>query len=216
MAKNTYKRAIQLSPEERRKQLLHCALRAFACNGIGRGNHAMVAKEAGVAVPTVFSYFPTREALVDAILQEIEHKLLTIVTQQKMRTDLTAYQKLLNLLVNYADFIDQEPDLVKVFLGWNASFEDEIAKKYQAYLKKVINLLIEIVIEGQEKNEFGSDVNPEDAALIVYGSANIVAHIKFSNYSTDVTHYLVSLIKSTLHLNEDDKHQKKSPRKTQT
>tara|TARA_R110000772_G_scaffold103600_3_gene204686 strand:- start:34346 stop:34957 length:612 start_codon:yes stop_codon:yes gene_type:complete len=203
MAKQTFKRASQLSPEERRQQLLRCALGVFARNGLGRGNHAMVAKEAGVAVPTVFSYFPNREALVDAVLEEIEIQLLDIVNHERQRTDLTAYQKLLNLLTNYADFIDQEPDLIKIFLGWNASFEDDLAKKYQAYLKKVITLLIEIVVDGQEKQEFGAEVDPEEAALIVYGSANVIAQIKFSNYDTDITHYLVSLLNSTLRLSEN-------------
>lgn len=204
MAKKTYKRATQLTPDERRQQLLNCAIRVFARNGIGRGNHAMVAKEAGVAVPTVFSYFPNREALVEAILLEIEKQLLGIVKRERERTDLTAYQKLLNLLTNYAEFIEREPDLVKVFLDWNTSFEDELAKKYQAYLKKVINLLMEIVVEGRDKKEFGPDVNPEDAALMVYGSANVVAQIKFSNYNTDVTHYLINLIKSSLHIIDKD------------
>ena len=35
---------------------------------------------------------------------------------------------------------------------------------------------------------------------MVYGTANVIAQIKLSNYNTDVTHYLINLIKSSLHI----------------
>lgn len=197
---NQHKRAAQLPPTERRQQLLQCAVKVFAENGIGRANHAQVAKRAGVAVPTVFAYFPNREALVDGVLGEVERALLGIVRSQFEREDLTAYQKLLRLLSDYADFIDQDPHLVKVFLDWTTSFQNDLARKFQAYLKKVLELLKGMVEEGRDKREFGPEVNAEDVALIVFGSANVIAQIKFSNYQTDISHYLISLITGALHL----------------
>lgn len=195
-----HKRAAQLPPSERRQQLLRCAVKVFAETGIGRANHALVAKAAGVAVPTVFAYFPNREALVDAVLAEVERRLLGIVKSQFEREDLTAYQKLLRLLSDYADCIDQDPELVKVFLDWTTSFQNDLARKFQAYLKKVLGLLKGMVEEGRDRREFGPEVNAEDVALIVFGSANVIAQIKFSNYQTDVSHYLISLITGALHL----------------
>ena len=189
-----------MPPEQRRHQLLKCAVSVFAREGIGRGNHAFVAKEAAVSVPTVFAYFPTREALVDAILLEVERQLLGIICAEEDRKDLTAYQKLLNLLSNYAEFIDQDPDLVKVFLDWTTSFQNDLVKKFQAYMKKAMDHLKGIIEEGRARRQFGPDVNPEDVALMIFGSANVIAQIKFSNYQTDVSHYLISLITSALHI----------------
>ena len=40
-------RANRLSPEDRRRQLLDCAIRVFGRRGLGRGGHAEVASEAG-------------------------------------------------------------------------------------------------------------------------------------------------------------------------
>ncbi|MGY9016511.1 MAG: TetR/AcrR family transcriptional regulator, partial [Rhodospirillales bacterium] len=65
-------RASKLSPEKRREQLLRCGLKVFALRGIGSARHAEIAEEAGVAVPTVFSYFPTREVLVRDVLAEVD------------------------------------------------------------------------------------------------------------------------------------------------
>ncbi|EMQ43494.1 hemagglutinin/protease regulatory protein [Vibrio cholerae O1 str. NHCC-006C] len=44
---------------------MEIALEVFAKRGIGRGGHADIAQ---VSVATVFNYFPTREDLVDDVL----------------------------------------------------------------------------------------------------------------------------------------------------
>lgn len=204
MSEPKLRRASQLSPEQREQQLLQCAIKAFADNGIGRANHAQVAKLAGVAVPTVFSYFPNRESLVDAVLEHIEATLLGIVSAEADNHDITAFQKLLTLLSDYIDSIDDNPDLVKVFLDWTTSYEDSLAAKFQTYLNKLVVILSAIIEEGRSKNEFGPDVNPVDASLMIYSSANVLAQIQFYNIDVDVRHYIINLIASVLHLKLDD------------
>ncbi len=58
----------RLSPQKRKLQLMEIALEVFAKRGIGRGGHADIAEIAQVSVATVFNYFPTREDLVDDVL----------------------------------------------------------------------------------------------------------------------------------------------------
>src|SRR5216684_6885279 len=65
------RRARPLDRPERRTLLLECALRVFARRGIGAARHAEIAREAKVSVPTVFFYFPTRDALVAAVVEEV-------------------------------------------------------------------------------------------------------------------------------------------------
>src|SRR5215470_16288496 len=64
-------RARRLDHAQRRAMLLHHAIRVFARRGIGGARHAEIARKAKVAVPTVFFYFPTRKALVNAVLEEV-------------------------------------------------------------------------------------------------------------------------------------------------
>jgi TetR/AcrR family hemagglutinin/protease transcriptional regulator len=72
------KRATRTSPELRQAQLLACAMKVFARLGIGRAVHADVAREARVSVPTVFSYFPTGDALKIAVVTEIDRFLVLL------------------------------------------------------------------------------------------------------------------------------------------
>ena len=48
-------------------------MRVFARRGLGAARHAEIAKEAGVSVPAVFFYFPTREELVTAVFASAQH-----------------------------------------------------------------------------------------------------------------------------------------------
>jgi len=65
------RRAPALDKSERRALLLRCAICVFARRGLGGARHAEIAREAKVSVPTVFFYFPTRDALVGAVLDEV-------------------------------------------------------------------------------------------------------------------------------------------------
>jgi len=195
-------RAQRLAPEERKRQLTRYAIQAFATYGIGRANHAQVASLAKVAVPTVFLYFPTRESLVDAVLNEVETLLLTIIRTEAKKKDLTAFEKLLNLLSSYIDAMDNNTDLVKVFLDWTTCFEEYLSNCMQAYLKKLVAALSEIVEDGKKNKEFDASVDPKDAALMIYSSANMLAQLKFFYRDTDITHYVISLISAVLHLDE--------------
>lgn len=62
----------RLNPEKRKLQLLEIGIEVFARRGIGRGGHADIADIAQVSVATAFNYFPTREDLVDDVLNQVE------------------------------------------------------------------------------------------------------------------------------------------------
>ena len=69
-------RAVRLTAEARRAQLLNCALEVFASRGLSEARHTDVAAAAGVSVPTMFHYYPTREVLAEAVLAEVSRFLL--------------------------------------------------------------------------------------------------------------------------------------------
>src|SRR5258708_34398162 len=98
-------RAQRLDPAERRPQLLQCAIRVFARRGLGGAHHAEIAREARVSVPTVFFYFPTREALVMAVLDEVP-KVLTQMTVTIHSGDRPAPQIVLAHAKAFADSVD--------------------------------------------------------------------------------------------------------------
>ena len=98
-------RAARLDPAQRRAQLLACAITAFAEVGISRAGHAEVARRAGVSVPTVFVYFPTREALVDAVLGEVGRYIVEDVLRPVQDRAADAPQLLIDTALAFTEAI---------------------------------------------------------------------------------------------------------------
>ena len=193
------RRAQRLAPEERYKQLLTCALRVFARRGIGAARHAEIAAEAGVAVPTVFAYFPSRDALVREVLREADRFLAAMVWRAVAAGE-TAYDKLLSVTRAFAECVESDPDTMKVWLNWSTAMRDDVWPLYEDLQRRVILQFAELIREGQEKGEVEEKVNPEVAAYMVVGGGHMIAQMKFTGRSpAEVEEYLETLVCGALH-----------------
>ena len=114
---------------------------------------------------------------------------------------LSAFERLYEILSYRAKSTDTHPDLIKVVSNWSTSFQPDVEPLFQDYFSRVMALAA-IVREGQKNGEFGKDVDPLDAALIIQSSGNLISHLKFSKYSSArLTKYLVDVIRGALQIN---------------
>lgn len=188
-------RAPRLNPEERRAQLLRCAIRAFAEGGLGKGRHAEVAAAAGVSVPTVFVYFPTREALTFAVLDEVA-RFITEDLVAPIQAQAGAVPGLLfNTALAFADSIETHPDYARVWLDWSTAIRDDVWPRYLEFQERVIELLRATIERGKQEGTLLADLDADDAARLLVGSAHMIAQMKFTRRAqTQVTHFIQSLI----------------------
>ena len=124
----------RLSPSERRAQLLEHAMAAFADAGIERAAHADVAARANVSTPTVFKYFPSRDALVDAILNEIEVAFWDLGGIKSNAIELGPAEMAESLAGSLSQLCINRPNLMKVALIWSFAFSS-VRERYQAFEK---------------------------------------------------------------------------------
>src|SRR5271169_6888931 len=118
------RRAPALDQAERRVLLLQCAIRVFARRGIGAARHAEIAREAEVSVPTVFFYFPTRKALVSAVLEEVA-RFFTDMNETVHGKRRPAPEIILEHMRAFADAVETHPDHTRVLLEWSTAIRDE-------------------------------------------------------------------------------------------
>lgn len=71
-------------PEARRAALLVSAARAFAAKGYEGASVNDIAREAGVAVGTLFKQFPDKAALLEAVLADIEHDFVAAMSRPEI------------------------------------------------------------------------------------------------------------------------------------
>lgn len=160
------KRAQRLSPDERREQLLACAIKAFASHGLFVATHATVAAVAQVSVPTVFFYFNTRHALVDAVLSELERFYAAL------------YKPSDNLALSRADAIAEAAqrltaalhthgDYARIWLEWSVAVRSDLWPRYLRVRRRLNRMWAKAIDRGQREGSIRPDLNPEDEAAIL-------------------------------------------------
>lgn len=178
-APKSKKRRTRLSPDARRAQLLACAIEAFAERGLSRAAHADVARLAGVAVSSVFHYFPTREALVDAVLDEVERHFLNMSDKalgscEDPLAGMAFHAKL------FADEVNADSDYIKLWLEWSASIREDIWPRYIRFYEEQRDHALGAVQKGLDLGYFDDTFTAEELATAYVGCGHFMvtlAHI---------------------------------------
>ncbi len=132
----------RLSPQKRKLQLMEIALEVFAKRGIGRGGHADIAEIAQVSVATVFNYFPTREDLVDDVLN--------FVVRQ------------------YSNFLT-DCHWLKVWFEWSASTRDEVWPLFVSTNRTNQLLIRNMFMKAMERGELCEKHDVDNMASLFHG-----------------------------------------------
>ncbi|MCG7498547.1 TetR/AcrR family transcriptional regulator [Vibrio sp. Of7-15] len=158
----------RLSPEKRKEQLLEIAISVFARRGIGRGGHADIAEIANVSVATVFNYFPTREDLVDEVLNKVESRFSQFLADSLVE-DAHIKESLENITNNLIDVTLEQEDWVKVWFEWSSSTRDEVWPLFVSTNKDNMKRVAELFGAAMVKGEVCDEHNPNDLAKLLHG-----------------------------------------------
>lgn len=173
----------RLSPDARKAQLLAHAMTAYADIGIERAGHGDVAKLAGVSTATVFNYFSTRESLTDAVLAEIEEKVIELFASVPATIG-TSSQQVLVLANAYEKMTELYPDMSKVFLAWSVSFASDLRDKHLAFEDKVLTEITRRLRDKADRTD----------ARIILAAANMLAAMKLDEKDPDVIKRFITRI----------------------
>ncbi len=170
----------RLAPDARRAELLGVALRVFARRGLGRAGHAEIAAEAGVAVSTVFVYFPTRDALRDAVLDEVD-RFQTGLARRVHDSDRPAPEVVLAHITAFSEAVDASPDHARVWLDWSTAIRDDVWPRYLRFQEGIVGIIATTLRRGQREGDVAAGIDPDAEARLVVGSAHMLAQMKFTN-----------------------------------
>lgn len=131
----------RLSPEQRREQLLRAALTAYAQHGVERAGHGDIAKLTSASTATVFNYFPSRDALTEAVLYHVSQAVFDTMAMSKDKPDRPAIEILSELLTGFNSLIENNPDIVKIMLNWSVSFGPSVRPQYLIFQDQVLTRL---------------------------------------------------------------------------
>lgn len=189
-------RARRLPPEERRRQLLDCALQVFARKGLGGARHTDVAAQAGVAISTVFFYFPTREDLESAVLDEVE-RFYVALAERIHSAGRPAPELLLAHAAAFAESVDDHADCARVWLDWSSAIRGHVWPRYLALEEQVVSILARTIERGRREGSLSTSAPPRDTARIMIGAAYLIVQMKLSGRpQAEVARFLDSLVRT--------------------
>ena len=130
-------------------------------------------------MPTVFVYFPTRAALVDAVLAEVARFYIALA-EQVHASRRPAPEVVTAHAMAFARSIDDHPDYASVLLNWSSAVRTEHWPRYRAMETRVVALLARTLARGQRQGSVARVITATDAARIIYGAAYLLAQQKLS------------------------------------
>lgn len=166
-------RRTRLSPEERRSQLLEAAVELFAERGIGEAKHADIAKRTGVSVATTFVYFPTREALIENVLDEVAARNLAIFEDVEAE-GLTVPELLKALAEQAVRRAEEERAYAQVWLNWSTNFAPAIRERFIAQQTIILDKLTAILNSASD----GRKREDRDDARILLAASQMLTVMK--------------------------------------
>ncbi|KJG05412.1 LuxR family transcriptional regulator [Photobacterium angustum] len=170
----TKKTRTRLSPEKRRQQLLDYSLEVFARRGIGRAGHADIAEMANVSVATVFNYFPTREALVEQVLIEVENEFSSLLEECLGDKNKTLHARLTCISHNLIDTVLDQQDWIKVWFEWSTSVRDEVWPQFVETNRNNLHKVRDAFTQAIDNGEITTAQKADDLAKLLHGICYVI------------------------------------------
>lgn len=151
------------------RKIIDGAIKVFSKKGFYNSKVSDVAKAAEVADGTIYLYFKNKDDLLisifehsmDYFFQQVKERLKTVSTPvEKLKTFISLHLMLAQKNSNLAVVLQVELRSSHKFM------KEYKAEKFFQYLQ----LLEDIIIEGQQQDVFRKDINPQIMKRVIFGA----------------------------------------------
>jgi TetR/AcrR family fatty acid metabolism transcriptional regulator len=160
----------------KRKKILEAAIKVFARNGFYQSKISEIAKTAAVADGTIYLYFQNKD---DILINLFEEEMTTIISEMrsKIAREKEPQKKIEQFAKTHMGLLKKNKDLAEVIqveIRQSSKFMKEYDnRKFSEYL----DIISEIICEGQEKGIFRREVNPGIAKRAFFGALDELSRL---------------------------------------
>jgi AcrR family transcriptional regulator len=153
----------------RQAQIIDAALDAIAKVGFKGLTIAAIAKKVGITNSNVYRHFSGREAIVDAIVSEVEISLKKITSEACSKNDLPS-RCLENIFLKHIEFLEMHKGIPRViFSDEMYSGNEEIIMRLRGIVKQYMGEIKKVLKKGIMEKEFDSGLDIDAAAMTFMG-----------------------------------------------
>jgi len=155
--------------EEKYRMILNAAKQVFAQEGFYNSKVSEIAREAHVADGTIYLYFKNKDDILISLFEEELNAIITTV-KEKIKDIDDPREQLIKFCDNHLSMVESDKalaEVIQVELRQSNKFMREYKNKhFLAYL----NIIAEIVAQGQEQGIFRDHLKPDICARVIFGS----------------------------------------------
>jgi AcrR family transcriptional regulator len=159
----------RLPAEERKKQILKCAVKVFARTNYQSTRVSDIAAEAGISEAMVYKHFPAKNAIYLEVLKHMSTRILTF-WEEEIEKEPDAYQALRGMGITYFRRMSRHPDELKVQFKAIAEVSNpEIADRLQQDHQNYMNLIRKVIKKGVRDGSFRKNVDTVSLGFLFDG-----------------------------------------------
>lgn len=156
------------SSKERKAEIVSAALDLMSERGASEVTAQAIADRIGIAQPTVFRHFGTRNAIFRAALQFIAGQLFDLLQRVDATRGQRADERLHGLLQRQLQIISRNRGLPRLLFSDRLHLEDpQLKKTVLGVMERYVTHVEGLILEGQEDGSFSQDLDPRTSAAFV-------------------------------------------------
>lgn len=175
------------SGEERREEIIQAVLELAAEQGVKQLSTQAIADRVGIAQPTVFRHFKTRDAILHAVMESVGTAMLAVAAAVLAGRG-PADQRLRQLLARQLEFISRRRGVPRVLFSERLHHEDPGLK---AVVRRVMDnytgKIADLVAAGQAEGRFKAQLDPRETAIMIVALIQgLVMRWSISDFTLDL------------------------------
>jgi AcrR family transcriptional regulator len=175
----------RIPAEERKKQILKCAVKVFAKSNYRSAKMADIANEAGISEAMVYKHFPSKKVVFLKILQHMSSRIITFWEEEEGK-DQDALDVLKNMGLAYYKRMKKHPDELKVQFQAISEIDDkDIAKQLRRDHMSYIGYIDSILKKGVRQGTIKKNLDTGLIAFIFNGGGIVLNMMKLLSFDKE-------------------------------
>jgi TetR/AcrR family transcriptional regulator len=188
----------RLPADKRRKQILKCAVKAFARSNYRKTRVADIAAEAGISEAMIYKHFPSKKSIFIEILQDMSERIISRL-KEELNKEQDALEALRSMARRFYNLVTNHPDELKVqFQAISEIDDEEIADRLRRDHEDLMRFIGSALEKGIEKGSIRKDLDVGTVVLLFDGLGIFIELMKLLSLENKLTEEVV--VRMTDHL----------------
>jgi TetR/AcrR family fatty acid metabolism transcriptional regulator len=159
---------------DKRGRIMDAAIKVFAERGFHTATVAEIARAAGVADGTIYLYFKGKD---DLLLRLFDEKMTELLAEARgeIAREASAPAKLARFIQLHLSLVERNPDLAAVLIVELRQSAQFLKAADRAKLAAYVDLIAEVVRDGQERGELSRGISPATVKRAIFGALDELA-----------------------------------------